>query len=151
MHEQEQNYTYEFEYDDDYAWNSSWDDQYFGSYMVQAADRMRRFRPSLPRAVWDSLSKLDQQTWDQVSIKGKWDIIRGLRQTVSTTKNDSNASNTGPSIAPSSSHNNATKLFLSKPKEINNTVIENDQQSQGDTNTMPTALSSVTEPTFLTP
>ena len=94
MYEQDQMFTYEYEKDDEYSWDVPIDDEYFGSYIIQASDRTRRFRPSLPRSVWESLSKLDQQTWDQISAKGKWNVIKGLRQTSSTRKNNS-APNTG--------------------------------------------------------
>jgi len=71
MYEQDQTYTYKYEQDNEYDWESPIDDKYFGSYMIQASDRTRRLRPSLPRSVWESLSKPVQKTWDQISIKGK--------------------------------------------------------------------------------
>ena len=121
------------------------DDQYFGSYLIQSADRVRQFRPSLPCSVWDSLSKLDQQTWDQVT-KGKWQIIEDLRQASTTVRSDQNKHNANPS-----SYNSTSKSVFQKPKEVNNTSFENDHHNQLDTNTMPTALSSVTDSTILTP
>ena len=81
MQQQDQIYLYEYEEEDNYAWDTQMDDQYFGSYMIQASDRVnRKFRPSLPRSLWDILSKSDQSGWDTISIKGKWDIIKHLRK-----------------------------------------------------------------------
>ena len=88
MYEQDQTYVYEYENANEYSWDAPIDDEYFGSYIIQASDRSRRFRPSLPRSVWNSLSKLDQQTWDQISPAGKWNVIKGLRESATINNRD---------------------------------------------------------------
>lgn len=80
MHVQDHQIYYEYEDNDD-QFEAPKEDEYFGSYAIQTAGfNPRRFRPSLPKDVWSSLSKEDQQVWDQVSNSGKWGIIKGLRQ-----------------------------------------------------------------------
>ena len=67
MHQHNQMYSFEYKEKDNYEWDTQLDDKYFGSYLIQASDRTnQRFRPSLPRTVWESLSQSDQLAWDQI-------------------------------------------------------------------------------------
>ena len=86
MYQQDQVYVYEYKNDNEYSWDTPINDEYFGSYIIQASDRSRRFRPSLPRSAWNSLSKFDQQTWDQKSPAGEWNVVKRMRE--STTSNN---------------------------------------------------------------
>jgi len=86
FHQQGEDLFYEYAQDNSSSEFSTDDEHYevddhFGSYLVHASDQgqRRRFRPSLPRAVWNDLSKDAQQSWDQVPYDGKWAIIRGIR------------------------------------------------------------------------
>ena len=88
MYQQDQVYVYKYENDNEYSWDTPINDEYFGSYIIQASERSRRFRPSLPRSVWNSLLKFDQQTWDQISPAGKWNVIKGLRESATSNYRD---------------------------------------------------------------
>ena len=56
-------------------------DEYFGSMSVSATQMQKktagnfRKRPSLPKAVWDVLSRADQMAWDSISDQAKFKII----------------------------------------------------------------------------
>ena len=133
MYEQDQTFTYEYEQDNEYDWDLPIDDQYFGSYMIQASDRTRRFRPSLPCSVWGSLSKLNQQTWYHVSIKGKWSVIKGLRQSVNTDKSTTKDNFTSSTQSLTKTHlqqSNGNKFLSAKIHYVNeyeNLNVLNDQ------------------------
>ena len=135
MHQHNQMYSYEYEEEDNYEWDTQLDDQYFGSYLIQASDRTnQRFRPSLPRTVWESLSKSDQLAWDQILIKGKWDVIKGLRKAVnSSAQNTDNLTvSTQPSTTIASENKGNTVRFQTKVHEssINsNDSLKNESSS----------------------
>ena len=46
---------------------------------VSTANQRRFYRPTLRRAIWESLSKDDQEVWDKLSAIGKQNIISGLK------------------------------------------------------------------------
>ena len=120
IHQQDQIYSYEYEEEDIYGWDTEMDDQYFGSYMIQASDRTnRRFRPSLPRSLWESMPKSDQQAWDQISIKTKWEIIKQLRQAgiASIMNKDNSTSSTHPSTTTGSENKGNKITFQTKVHE----------------------------------
>ena len=114
IHQQDGQVHYEYEDHQDDA-EEFLEDQYFGSYLIQATDRARRFRPSLPRRVWSALSKADQDAWDQVSNKGKWDIIKNLRSINISDKVVTNSKSVNSQVSPitvttaaSTAHTDAT-------------------------------------------
>ena len=92
MYQQDQVYVYKYENDNEYSWDTPINDEYFGSYIIQASERSRRFRPSLPRSVWNSLLKFDQQTWDQISPAGKWNVVKGLSESATNNNREKSPS-----------------------------------------------------------
>ena len=72
IHEQsDQQLYYEYE-DEDSQYEPPSEEEYFGSYAIQASGfNPRRFRATLPKDIWTSLSLDDQKVWDQMSNKGK--------------------------------------------------------------------------------
>ena len=143
MHQHDQMYSHEYEEDDNYEWDSQLDDEYFGSYLIQASDRTsRRFRPSLPRTVWESLSKSDQLAWDQISIKGKWDVIKGLRKTAnpSTQNMDNSTVPTLPSTTVTSENKGNSIKFQTR---VNESSINSNDSLKNESS----SVSSITEPT----
>ena len=92
MYEQDQVYVYKYKNDNEYSWDTPIYDEYFGSYIIQASDRSRRFRPSLPCLIWNSLSKFDQQTWDQISPAGKWNVVKGLSESATNNNREKSPS-----------------------------------------------------------
>ena len=82
------------------------DDTYFGSFLEANHTNFRR-RPSLPKEVWQKLTRADQLVWDQLSDDGKWNIISDLNA-FSTTKelppssSQANSNQSTPSIQPTS-------------------------------------------------
>jgi hypothetical protein len=66
---------------------------YFGSMSINATQQMQkkstgnfRKRPSLPKAVWDVLSRSDQMAWDSISDQAKFKIIFAYKDHIA--KND---------------------------------------------------------------
>ena len=53
-------------------------DSYFGSFLEANSTNFRR-RPSLPKEVWQKLTRADQLVWDQMSDTGKWSVIFCLK------------------------------------------------------------------------
>lgn len=65
------NFHYEYDQEDDAP-------EYFGSFSVNAAqsqNRGRGKRPSLPKAVWNAMSRSDQLAWDNISDQAKFKIM----------------------------------------------------------------------------
>ena len=69
----------EYEYEHDPILNDGdIDDSYFGSFLEANSSNFRK-RPSLPKEVWQKLSRADQLFWGQISDTGKWILILGLK------------------------------------------------------------------------